>query len=93
LQSSNLLFHAIHQSKGEKLLTCNGYGGEGGGGGGKGRGKARGSNCNSNTDCEAERMKDFTIGQVRNGVIEHGDNYYGSRTDQVGFDQSPAKRR
>lgn len=28
-------------------------------------------------------MKDFTIGQVCNGVIKHSDNYYGSRIDQA----------
>lgn len=38
-------------------------------------------------------MKDFTIGQVRNDVIEHGDNYYGSRTGQAGYNQSPTERR
>jgi len=32
-----------------------------------------------------KQMKDFTIGQVRNDVIEHGDNYYGSRTGQDGL--------
>lgn len=29
-------------------------------------------------------MKDFTIGQVRNDVIEHDDNYYRPRTRQAG---------
>lgn len=38
-------------------------------------------------------MKDFTIGQVRNDVIEHGDNYYGSRIGQAGYNQSPAEGR
>lgn len=42
--------------------------------------KTRGS-TSGDADCETVQMKNFTIGQVRNGgVIEHGDNYYGPWT-------------
>lgn len=57
--------------------------------------KTRGS-TSGDADCETVQMKNFTIGQVRNGVIEHGDNYYGPWTStggKVAFDQSPTKAR
>lgn len=38
-------------------------------------------------------MKDFTIGQVSNDVIEHGDNYYRSRTGQADYNQFSTEGR
>ena len=55
--------------------------------------EGRKNDSSSNTDCRSKQMKDFTIGQVRNEVIEHGDNYYGSQTGQVGYNQSSTERR
>lgn len=40
-----------------------------------------------------KQMKDFTIGQVSNDVIEHGDNYYRSRTGQADYNQFSTEGR
>lgn len=41
-----------------------------------------------------KQMKDFTIGQVRNDVIEHGDNYYRfSGPKQADYNQFPSEGR